>query len=240
MPQTDGLDYHAPRAAIPAEGFRRPRAVVQPIGKHDEALLLSRSLFTLAAHRGARGGHPLQLVKVDLSTKRTEHGEDFHRISPKGAVPVLELDSGERLTEGPAITQYLADLKPESGLVPANGTMARYRLQEWLGWINSELHKSYSPLFNSSTPETVRQDRKDALHRQYALVEQHLAAHPWLLGERFSAADAYLFTVTNWAGQVGLDLSAFTALAAFQQRVASRPAVLAALEAEGLLSEAGA
>lgn len=196
---------------------------------------------SLSPHIVAReAGIPLQLVKVDLSTKRTEHGEDFHRISPKGAVPVLELDSGERLTEGPAITQYLADLKPESGLVPANGTMARYRLQEWLGWINSELHKSYSPLFNSSTPETVRQDRKDALHRQYALVEQHLAAHPWLLGERFSAADAYLFTVTNWAGQVGLDLSAFTALAAFQQRVASRPAVLAALEAEGLLSEAGA
>ncbi len=240
MPKTGGLDYHASRAAIPADGCGG-RAQLSNHSENTMKLYYFPGACSLSPHIVAReAGIDLQLVKVDLRAKRTEHGEDFHGINPKGAVPVLELDNGERLTEGPAIVQYLADLKPASGLAPANGTMARYRLQEWLGCINSELHKGYSPLFNPSTPETVRQERKDALRRHYALVEQHLATHPWLVGDRFTVADAYLFTVTNWAGHVGLDLSAFTALAAFQQRVAARPAVLAALQAEGVLAEAGA
>jgi glutathione S-transferase len=183
-------------------------------------------------------GIPLQLEKTDIKTKLTESGEDFERINPKGYVPTLVLDNGEVLTEGTAIVQYLADLKPESGLAPANGTLPRYRLQEMLGYINSELHKNYSPLFNPDTPETARAERESYLLRRYQLIENTLAKQPWLLGDHFTAADAYLFTITSWAGHVGLDLSRFTALAAFQQRVASRPAVQAALEAEGLLAKA--
>ncbi|KRE90588.1 glutathione S-transferase [Frateuria sp. Soil773] len=179
-------------------------------------------------------GIDLSLEKVDGKAKRTAGGEDFWQINPKGYVPVLELDNGERLTEGPAIVQYLADLKPESGLAPANGTLARYRLQEMLGYINSELHKTYSPLFKPDTPEQTRAERKDYLRRRYALLEDVLARQPFLLGDRFTAADAYLFTVTNWAKHVDVDLSEFTALGAFQQRVGERPAVQAALVAEGL------
>jgi glutathione S-transferase len=183
-------------------------------------------------------GIPLQLEKTDIKTKLTESGEDFERINPKGYVPTLVLDNGEVLTEGTAIVQYLADLKPESGLAPANGTLPRYRLQEMLGYINSELHKSYSSLFNPDTPETARAERKAYLLRRYQFIENTLAKQPWLLGEQFTAADVYLFTITSWAVHVGLDLSRFTALAAFQQLVASRPAVQAALEAEGLLAKA--
>ena len=183
-------------------------------------------------------GIPLQLEKTDIKTKLTESGADFGQINPKGYVPTLVLDNGEILTEGTAIVQYLADLKPESGLAPANGTLPRYRLQEMLGYINSELHKNYSPLFNPDTPEAARAERESYLLRRYQLIENALAKQPWLLGEQFTVADVYLFTVTIWAGLVGLDLSRFTALAAFQQRVASRPAVQAALEAEGLLSKA--
>jgi glutathione S-transferase len=177
-------------------------------------------------------GIPLQLEKTDIKTKLTESGEDFERINPKGYVPTLVLDNGEVLTEGTAIVQYLADLKPESGLAPANGTLPRYRLQEMLGYINSELHKNYSSLFNPDTPETARAERKAYLLRRYQFIENTLAKQPWLLGEQFTAADVYLFTITSWAGHVGLDLSRFTALAAFQQLVASRPAVQAGLLAK--------
>lgn len=185
-------------------------------------------------------GIPLQLEKVDNKAKRTAHDEDFLQINPKGYVPALLLDGGELLTEGPAIVQYLADLKPESGLAPPSGSLARYRVQEMLGYINSELHKTYSPLFNPKTPDEVRQERKDYLRKRYALVEQRLAAHPWLVGEQFTVADAYLFTVTNWARHVDFDLSDFPALLDFQRRVAARPQVQAALEAEGLIKKAAA
>lgn len=180
-------------------------------------------------------GIALKLEKVDTKAKRTETGRDFWQINPKGYVPALELDNGEVLTEGPAIVQYLADQKPDAQLAPANGTFARSRLQEMLGYINSEIHKSYSPLFKDDTPEQTRTERKAYLLRRYELIEKILAKQAWLLGESFSAADAYLFTVTRWAEHVKLDLSAFPALLAFQQRVAARPAVQAALSAEGLL-----
>jgi glutathione S-transferase len=183
-------------------------------------------------------GIPVELIKVDNKAKRTASGEDFLQINPKGYVPALQLESGELLTEGPAIVQYLADLKPEAGLAPAHGTTARYRLQEMLGYINSELHKSYSPLFKPETPDAVRDERKAYLRKRYAFLEQHLAKHDWLIGEQFTAADAYLFTVTNWAQHVSLDLSEFPAIVAFQQRVASRPKVQSALQAEGLLKAA--
>jgi glutathione S-transferase len=180
-------------------------------------------------------GLTLQLEKVDLKAKRTESGQDYWQINPKGYVPALQLDDGEVLTEGTAIVQYLADLKPESHLAPANGTLARYHLQEMLGYINSELHKSYSPLFNPDTPESVRQERKAYLRKRYTLLNDVLAKQPWLLGDHFTGADAYLFTITGWARHIDLDLSEFTALTAFQQRAAARPAVQKAMQAEGLI-----
>lgn len=180
-------------------------------------------------------GIALELEKVDTKTKQTEHGSDYLAINPKGYVPALRLDDGALLTEGPAIVQYLADQKPGSGIAPANGTLARYRLQEMLGYINSELHKTYSPLFNPNTTEAVRAEREAYLRKRYAVVERTLAGQPFLLGEQFSAADAYLFTVTNWARVLKLDLSEFPHLMAFQKRVAERPAVQSAMREEGLV-----
>ena len=174
--------------------------------------------------------------KVDTKTKKTEHGADFHGINAKGYVPALQLDDGSLLTEGTAILQYLADQKPGSDIAPANGTLGRYRLQEMLGYINSEIHKSYSPLFNPACTADVRAEREAYLRKRYALVEEILSGQPFLLGQTFSAADAYLFTVTNWARMLKIDLSAFPNLLAFQKRVAERPAVQSAMRAEGLIA----
>jgi glutathione S-transferase len=180
-------------------------------------------------------GLAVKFEKVDGKAKRTESGRDFWQINPKGYVPALELDNGEVLTEGPAIVQYLADQQPAAQLAPANGTFERARLQEMLGYINSEIHKAYSPLFKDDTPEQTRTERKAYLQRRYEYIEKILAKQQFLLGDRFTVADAYLFTVTRWAGNVQLDLSAFPHLRAFQERVAARPAVQAALSSEGLL-----
>lgn len=202
-------------------------------------LYYSPGACSLSPHIVARElGIELTLEKVDTKSKRTHSDRDFLAINPKGYVPALELDDGTVLTEGPTVVQYLADQRPSASLAPANGTFARYRLQEMLGYINSELHKSYSPLFNPATPEAVRDERKAYLRKRYDLLEKSLAKQPFLLGEQFSVADAYLFVVTRWAGAVGLDLSDFKALQAFQQRVADRPAVQAALAAEGLIKAA--
>lgn len=191
---------------------------------------------SLASHIVAReAGIDIALEQVDTRTKRTAAGRDFLAINPKGYVPALELADGEVLTEGAAILQYLADSKPGSGLAPAHGTLARSRLHEALSYVSSELHKSYTPLFNPATPEDVREERKSYLRKRYSLLDQVLADQPFLLGDHFSVADAYLFTVTQWAGYVSLDLSEFQALDAFQARVRSRPAVQAALQAEGLM-----
>lgn len=196
---------------------------------------------SLAPHIIAReAGIPLQLEKVDTKAGRTATGRDYSEITAKNYVPALEIAEGEVLTEGPAIQQYLADLKPESGLAPANGTLARYRLQETLGYINSELHKPYGPLFNPDTSEAVRAERKAYLLKRYPVVEAQLERGPYLFGEQFTVADAYLFVVTNWARGVDLDLSAFPSLLAFQKRVAARPAVQAAMAAEGLIKAAKA
>src|ERR1700733_633847 len=180
-------------------------------------------------------GIPLTLVKVDLQSKKLADGGDFTAINPKGYVPALQLDNGELLTEGPAIVQYLADQKPAAHLVPAAGSFERSRVQETLGFINSELHKTYSPLFRPTTSAEVRKEREDYLRKRYALVEKQLAKGPYLFGEQFTVADAYLFTVTNWSNFVKLDLSEFPNLLAFQARVAARPAVQAAMKAEGLI-----
>lgn len=190
---------------------------------------------SLSPHIVAReAGLDVQLEKVDLKNRQTQSGADFLGINPKGYVPALQLDSGDVLTEGPAIVQYLADLAPDSGLAPPNGTLARARLQEHLGYINSELHKSYAPLFSPGSSAELRQQSEAYLRKRYGFVEQILQQQPFLLGDRFSVADAYLFVVTNWAGFLKLDLSEFTALQVFQLRVAARPAVQAALQAEGL------
>jgi len=199
-------------------------------------LYYSPGACSLSTHIVAlEAGIPLSLERVDIRAKTTETGADFLSITAKGYVPALQFDDGEVLTEGVAIMQYLADLKPESGLAPSNGTLPRYRLQEWLTYINSELHKSYSPLFNPAISDENRVERAEYLRQRYRLVEAQLAGQAYLLGEQFTVADAYLFVVTNWARMVKLDLSDFPALLAFQQRVVERPSVQAALRAEGLV-----
>jgi len=191
---------------------------------------------SLSPHIVARElGIDIDLEKTDTKAKRTASGVDFLTINPKGYVPTIELDDGQVLTEGPALVQYLADRKPEAGLVPPAGTIERYRMQEMLGYINSELHKTYSPLFNDATPQETRNERLAYLKKRYALLDQQLAKQPYLFGDRFSVADAYLFVVTNWANFVKLDLSGFPNVLAFQKRVAARPAVKAAMKAEGLV-----
>ena len=199
-------------------------------------LFYSPGACSLSPHIVAQeAGIDLELVKVDTKTKTIAAEGDFWAINPKGYVPAIELDNGEVLTEGPAIVQYLADLKPDSKLAPANGTWARTRLQETLNYITSEIHKSYSPLFNPKTPEDVRTERKEYLRRRYALLDKQLEGRKYLFGDQFTVADAYLFVVTNWARGTKVDLSEFTNLQAFQQRVAARPAVRAAMQAEGLI-----
>ncbi len=179
-------------------------------------------------------GQQVELVKVDVMSRKIAHDGDFLAINPKGYVPALQLDDGQVLTEGPAIVQYLADRKPESKLAAPNGTLERYRLQEMLGFINSEIHKTWSPLFNPKTLPDVRAERIEYLNKRYALVEKALEGRDYLFGSHFTAADAYLFTVTNWGNYVKVDLSQFPNLMAFQKRVAARPAVQAAMKAEGL------
>ena len=180
-------------------------------------------------------GLPFELVRANTKTHLLEDGSDYYAINQKGSVPVLELDNGERLTEGPVIVQYLADLVPTANLAPANGTMARYRLQEWLNYITSELHKSFGPLFRPNTPDEFKVISKEGLMKKYAMVDGWLAGKNYTMGETFSVADAYLFTVTNWAGAVGLNLAEFKNVAAFMARVAARPKVQQAMKAERLI-----
>jgi glutathione S-transferase len=196
-------------------------------------LYFSPGACSLSPHIVARElGIELTLDKVDLGTKKTHDGKDFLAVNPKGYVPALQLDSGEVLTEGPAIVQYLADKKPESKLIPAAGSLERYRVLEMLGYINSEIHKTYGPMFNPKVTPEVRADREAYLRKRYALVEPQLAGKSYLFGEQFTVADAYLFTVTNWASFLKIDLAEFPNLVAFQARVAARPAVQAARAAE--------
>lgn len=199
-------------------------------------LFYSPGACSLSPHIVAReAGISLELVRVDTRSKTIAAEGDFWAINPKGYVPALALDDGEVLTEGPAIVQYLADLKPGSALAPPNGTAARYRLQEMLNYITSEIHKAYSPLFNPKVTADVRAERTEYLTKRYAFLDRHLAVHDYLVGDRFTAADAYLFVVTNWAPSTKVDLSGFLHLQAFQKRIAARPAVQAAMQAEGLI-----
>lgn len=180
-------------------------------------------------------GLDFEVEKVNLKTKLTETGANFTEINPKGYVPALLLDSGELLTEGPAVVQYLADLVPEKNLAPANGSMARYELQAWLNYIGTELHKSFVPFFHHGSDDW-KAVGKENLETRYTYVNQHLADKAYLMGEQFSVADAYLFTITRWLRVSKLDLAAWPHLAAFQKRTAERPAVQIVLKAEGLAS----
>jgi glutathione S-transferase len=184
------------------------------------------------------GGFAFELERVDPRTHTVKAtGADFHSVNPKGYVPALVLDDGQLLTEGPAIVQYLADQKPEAGLAPKNGTMERVRLQERLNFIATELHKGFSPLFNPKASEEWKTIVRENLSKRYAYVAEKLTAsgQPYLMGERFTVADAYLFTVSAWSKYTGLDLSPWPVLTQYLERVGARPAVHAALEAEGLL-----
>jgi glutathione S-transferase len=202
-------------------------------------LYFSPGACSLSPHIVLReAGLPVDLERVDLGKKLTRGGGDFLAINPKGSVPVLQLDDGAYLTEGPAIVQYIADLAPEKHLAPPAGTIERYRLQEWLNFITSELHKGFSPLFAKNTPDDYKPIVSERLLSRLAIVDQALAGKDYLLGAQFSVADAYLFVVTSWPAMVGLDISGLAHLAAFRARVAERPAVVAAMEAEGLRKKA--
>ncbi|WP_440466266.1 glutathione transferase GstA [Pseudomonas sp. YH-1] len=175
---------------------------------------------------------PFSLVRVNNQTKRTADGGDFYRINPKGYVAALELEDGTVLTEGVAILQYLADLQPEAGLAPANGTLQRTQLQAQLNFIGSELHAGMSPLFDGEIPEPVKDRLRAKLARRLDYLEQVLAANGHRFAERFSIADAYLFTVLGWSEHLKVDLEAFPAIHRFRQEVAARPSVIQALQAE--------
>ena len=204
-------------------------------------LYYSPGACSLSPHIVAReAGMPLELVKVDVATKTVAREGDYWDLNPKGYVPALVLDDGQVLTEGPAIVQYLADRAPEAGLAPPNGTLERVRLQEALNYLTSEIHKSYSPLFKPDVLPAVREERLAYLTRRYALIEKQLEGRQYLLGDRFSVADAYLYTLTRWARGLKLDLAGFPNVQAFQKRVGSRKAVIASLRAEGLIPESKA
>ena len=173
--------------------------------------------------------------KVDLRSKQTASGQDYRSINSKGYVPALETDSGAILTEGPAIVQYLADQAPDKQLAPAHGTSERYQMMSSLNFIGTEIHKNHSPLFNPAASDELKTNARGNLAQRYAHVEAMLEGRDYLGGDRFSVADVYLFVVTNWAGQVKLDLAAYPNLQAFQKRIAARPAVQQAMRAEGLM-----
>lgn len=180
-------------------------------------------------------GLTFEAVLASTKTHKLQDGTDYYGINPKGYVPLLELDNGERLSEGPVIVQYIADQVPERGLIPAAGTMARYRVLEWLNFTTSELHKGFSPLFNPAMPEEAKALFRAKLVDRFTWVDGQLAGKPYLTGEAFCVADAYLFTVANWCQFVGVDIAALAHLGAFMERVRARPAVQAAMKAEGLI-----
>ena len=199
-------------------------------------LYYSPGACSLSPHIVLReAGLAFEPVLASTKTHKLQDGTDYYGINPKGYVPLLELDNGERLTEGPAIVQYIADQAPAKKLAPAAGTMARYRLQEWLNFITSELHKSFSPLFNPAMPEEGKALYRTRLGDRFKWVDGQLAGKNYLMGQDFSVADAYLFVVAGWSKHVGVDISGLANLGAFMARVGARPAVQEALKAEGLL-----
>lgn len=196
-------------------------------------LYFSPGACSLSPHIALReAGLNFDLVQVDLKAHKTKSGDDFYKVNPKGYVPVLTLDDGNTLTEGPAIVQYIADKAPGKHLAPANGSIERYKLQEWLNFISTELHKGFSPLFNPATPDAIKPGIKDKLVSRFTEVDRQLAGKQYLLGNDFSVADGYLFTICQWAAFMQIPIDNLANLKAWRERVAARPAVQAALKAE--------
>src|ERR1044072_6661340 len=202
-------------------------------------LYYSPGACSLAPHIVAReAGIAIDLVKVDLMTHRTETGEDYFRINPRGYVPALEID-GEVHTEVAALVQYLAEQAPQSNLLPPAGTMERFRVQQWLTFVSSELHKTFSPwLWHAETAESTKQAAREKLAVRFSELDRHLANRSYLTGDTFTVADAYAFTIVNWSNFLKIDLKSYPNLSAFMARVAARPKVRGALKAERLLAAA--
>jgi len=180
-------------------------------------------------------GIAAETEQVNNQEKKTKSGTDYWTINPKGQVPALQLDNGDMLTEGPVIVQYLADQKPGSGLVPPAGSIERYRVQEWLNFITSELHKSFGPIFRPTTPDAYKTISKENLGKRFDWLDKQLAGRQYLMGDKFTVADAYLFTVLRWTSRIQIDLGKWSNLKAYADRVAARPKVQAAMKAEGLI-----
>ena len=181
-------------------------------------------------------GSAFELIKTDLRAKTAEGGQDFRAINPSGMVPALALDDGTVLTEGPVIVQYIADQAGATKLAPANGTLARYKVQSWLNYISTELHKTFSPLFAANSNDGAKAFAHTRLADRLAVVDKHLASQPYLMGNDVTLPDIYLFVVLTWAPMVKVDMTPYANLAAFNARMAARPAVQAAMKAEGLTS----
>ena len=199
-------------------------------------LYYSPGACSLSAHIALQeAGLAFTPMLASTKSHQLQDGTDFYSINPLGYVPVLELDDGTRLREGPAIVQYIADQVPLKMLAPQNGTLQRYRLQEWLSFIGTELHKGFSPLFNPATPEEYKAIARERLQQRLQWVDNQLAGKQYLMGDQFTVADGYLFTVTNWTKPTNLDIAGLSHLVAYRERVAARPAVQAAMKAEGLV-----
>ncbi len=199
-------------------------------------LYYSPGACSLASHIALQEtGLPFEIDRFIASTGKTASGEDFLQINPKGYVPTIRLDDGAVLTEGGAVLQYIADRNPAAGLAPEAGTMERYRLQEWLTFIGTEIHKTYSPLFSKTVSADVRDRGFDLLTRRIGFVETRLDKSPYLLGDHFTVADAYLFVVLRWSVPVGFDLTPFPKVREYMDRIAVRPGVQSAMKAEGLI-----
>ena len=200
-------------------------------------LYYSPGACSLSPHIVAReAGIAVDLKKVDLKTKTlADGGGSYTAVNAKGYVPALGLDDGSMLTEGPAIVQYLADQKPDSGLAPKSGTTDRLRLQEWLNFISSELHKAMGTFFNPKAPDDWKAAVTERLGVRMDYVAKELAGKQYLMGDKFSVADAYLFTILNWAPMVKFDMARWPAITEYYKRVAQRPKVQEALKAEGLV-----
>lgn len=199
-------------------------------------LYYSPGACSLSPHIALReAGLAFEPVLVSTKSHQLADGTDYYAINPLGYVPVLELDDGARLREGPAIVQYIADQAPTKNLAPANGTLARYRLQEWLTFIGTEIHKGFSPLFNAAMPEEAKQIALTRLTSRLQWLDGQLAGKQFLTGDNFSVADGYLFAVTGWARPLKVDLTPYPNLLAVRERIAARPAVQEAMRAEGML-----
>ena len=182
-------------------------------------------------------GYAYETEKVDLAAKKTASGGDFFAINPKGYVPAIALDDGQLVTEVQVILRYLADQKPQSGLMPKPGTMERVRAEEWLNFIASEMHKSYGPIFRPTTPEEYKTLSRAYIARRLAILEKQLAGNQYVLGDKFSAADAYAFTILRWSGFTKVDLTPFPSIVAYMARMEARPKVQQTLKEEGLLGK---